>query len=151
MKEKMKKVLAFGIVGLTALSGVYALAGNDSKGNGLIEGADCMGRHSREGNGNHGAEMEAIRAGDYAAFSTIREIPLEEFSAMAAEFQAHEDAREAVEAGDYEAWALAVAQLPNGDKLVQVITAEDFAILKEIQQDGKPGLLMGLGKRGGRR
>lgn len=121
----MKKYIALGLLGIAAISfaGSNYLYNWIPKEEPTEQMVDMQERSLIEA---------AIENGDYQAFSELQKISQEQFQEMSERKNIMKEVKAAIDSKDYNAWVLAVAKLPNGDKLALIIDEEDFDTYLEI-------------------
>ena len=74
----------------------------------------------------------------------------ERFGRMVEKHALMEPVREAIENNDYDAWVVAVSELPNSEELLELITEENFDTLVELHETMQKarGLSQELGIKG---
>jgi len=163
----MKKALAIGLIGITALSAGVAASGKwfeNTELQGAVEAGDydtfvdtlsAIDSHAADRMNEDRFEriqnrfqvrqqvQDAIDSEDYEAFvaadSRHSDLTEEEFLEMAARHSAHEAIEDAVEARDYDAWVQAVSVLPHGADMADIVDEDEFESFIEIREEGKFG------------
>jgi len=167
----MKKTLAIGLVGLTALSaGVVAYGGmfentelqtavNDGDYDSFVESLSAIDPDAAERMNEDRFEhiqnrfhvrqqvQDAIDDEDYEAFvdadSRHSDITEEAFLELVARHNAHEAIELAVEARDYDAWVEAVSSLPHGENMADIVDEDEFESFIEMREERE-----GFGNKG---
>jgi hypothetical protein len=133
-KQTWKKTMALGLLAVGTVGVIAA-------------GAAALDEDGRAPPLSDDAKL-ALENNDYDAFidamvgidpDVEEKVTLERFQKMISRHQTRMAIDEAVNSGDYNAWLEAVADLPHGQDMAQIVTADEFDLLIQMHEARQSG------------